>query len=55
MPVLAQCTVGKALLVPDECVKLLLKFEDYGGLYLYYCHNLEQENLGLMRDSRVEA
>jgi len=51
----AECTVGKALLVPDECVKLLLKFEDHSGLYLYHCQNLERENLGLMRDDRVEA
>lgn len=43
------------LLMPGERVKLLMKFEDYAGLYLYHCHNLEHEDLGLMRNYRVEA
>lgn len=43
------------LLMPGERVQLLLKFEDYAGLYLYHCHNLEHEDLGLMRNYRVQA
>jgi FtsP/CotA-like multicopper oxidase with cupredoxin domain len=43
------------LLMPGERVKVLLKFEDYEGLYLYHCHNLEHEDLGLMRNYRVVA
>jgi FtsP/CotA-like multicopper oxidase with cupredoxin domain len=43
------------LLMPGERVKILLKFEDYEGLYLYHCHNLEHEDLGLMRNYRVRA
>ena len=43
------------LLMPGERVKLLLKFEDFTGLYLYHCHNLEHEDMGLMRNYRVEA
>jgi FtsP/CotA-like multicopper oxidase with cupredoxin domain len=43
------------LLMPGERVKVLLKFEDYQGLYLYHCHNLEHEDLGLMRNYRVKA
>jgi FtsP/CotA-like multicopper oxidase with cupredoxin domain len=43
------------LLMPGERVKVLLKFEDYEGLYLYHCHNLEHEDLGLMRNYRVKA
>ena len=41
------------LLMPGERAKILLKFEDYEGLYLYHCHNLEHEDLGLMRNYRV--
>ena len=43
------------LVMPGERVKFLLKFEDFTGLYLYHCHNLEHEDLGLMRNYRVEA
>jgi FtsP/CotA-like multicopper oxidase with cupredoxin domain len=43
------------LLMPGERVKLLLQFKDYEGLYLYHCHNLEHEDLGLMRNYRVRA
>lgn len=41
------------LLMPGERVKILLKFEDFTGLYLYHCHNLEHEDQGLMRNYRV--
>ncbi len=43
------------LLMPGERVKLLMKFTDFTGLYLYHCHNLEHEDMGLMRNYRVEA
>lgn len=43
------------LLMPGERVRLLLKFEDYTGLFLYHCHNLEHEDMGMMRNYRVEA
>ena len=43
------------LIMPGEQVKILLKFEDYTGLYLYHCHNLEHEDMGMMRNYRVEA
>jgi FtsP/CotA-like multicopper oxidase with cupredoxin domain len=43
------------LLMPGERVKILLKFEKHKGLYLYHCHNLEHEDLGLMRNFRIEA
>jgi FtsP/CotA-like multicopper oxidase with cupredoxin domain len=44
-----------ALTMPGERVKILLKFEDFTGLYLYHCHNLEHEDMGMMRNYRVEA
>jgi FtsP/CotA-like multicopper oxidase with cupredoxin domain len=43
------------LVMPGERVKVLLKFEDYEGLYLYHCHNLEHEDQGMMRNYRVKA
>jgi blue copper oxidase len=43
------------LVMPGERVKILLKFEDFEGLYLYHCHNLEHEDMGMMRNYRVAA
>ena len=43
------------LVMPGEKVKILLKFEDFTGLYLYHCHNLEHEDMGMMRNYRVIA
>ena len=43
------------LVMPGEKVKVLLKFEDFTGLYLYHCHNLEHEDMGMMRNYRVDA
>jgi FtsP/CotA-like multicopper oxidase with cupredoxin domain len=42
------------LVMPGESVKLLLRFKDYTGLYLYHCHNLEHESQGMMRNYRVQ-
>ena len=33
-----------------ERVKLLLRFDSYPGLYVYHCHNLEHEDMGMMRN-----
>ncbi|NSW53267.1 MAG: multicopper oxidase domain-containing protein [Anaerolineae bacterium] len=41
------------LIMPGESVKLLLRFEDFTGLYMYHCHNLEHEDLGMMRNYQV--
>jgi blue copper oxidase len=43
------------LVMPGERVKLLLKFDTYAGLYLYHCHNLEHEDMGMMRNYRIRA
>jgi len=43
------------LLMPGERVKLLVKFEDFTGLYLYHCHNLEHEDMGMMRNYLVQG
>jgi FtsP/CotA-like multicopper oxidase with cupredoxin domain len=41
------------LLMPGERVKLLLRFEDYTGLFVFHCHNLEHGDNGLMRNYQV--
>ena len=43
------------LLLPGMNAKVLMRFEDYTGLFLYHCHNLEHEDLGMMRNFRIEA
>jgi FtsP/CotA-like multicopper oxidase with cupredoxin domain len=43
------------LLMPGMKVKIALKFEDYTGLFLLHCHNLEHEDLGMMRNYLVRA
>lgn len=41
------------LVMPGERVRILLRFADYPGLFLYHCHMLEHEDSGLMRNYRV--
>jgi FtsP/CotA-like multicopper oxidase with cupredoxin domain len=43
------------LVMPGERVRILLRFEDYPGLFLYHCHMLEHEDAGLMRNYLVRA
>ncbi len=42
------------LLMPGERVRLLVRFGDYPGLFLYHCHNLEHEDMGMMRNYLVK-
>lgn len=37
------------LVMPGEEVNIVKPFQDYKGLFLYHCHNLEHEDLGMMR------
>ena len=41
------------LLMPGMRMKIILRFRDYPGLFLYHCHNLEHEDLGMMRNYLV--
>ncbi len=41
------------LLMAGERVQVQLRFEDYTGLFLYHCHNLEHEDMGMMRNYRI--
>ena len=43
------------LVMPGETLRFLVKFQDYTGLYLYHCHNLEHEDTGMMRNFRIKA
>ncbi|WP_240761751.1 multicopper oxidase domain-containing protein [Nitrosococcus wardiae] len=43
------------LVMPGEKVTLLKPFEDYEGLFLYHCHNMEHEDLDMMRNFQVRA
>jgi len=43
------------LLMPGERIRILVRFGDYPGLFLYHCHNLEHEDLGMMRNYFVEG
>ncbi|MFM8331871.1 MAG: multicopper oxidase family protein, partial [Candidatus Methylumidiphilus sp.] len=38
------------LVMPGERVKIIKPFDNYTGLFTYHCHNLEHEDLGMMRD-----
>ncbi len=41
------------LVMPDEEIEIIKPFADYTGLFLYHCHNLEHEDLGMMRQFLV--
>jgi blue copper oxidase len=43
------------LVMPGEQVKILMRFQDFPGMYLYHCHNLEHEDMGMMRNFRIDA
>jgi FtsP/CotA-like multicopper oxidase with cupredoxin domain len=42
------------MLMPGERVRFLVKFGPYPGLFLYHCHNLEHEDMGMMRNFRID-
>jgi FtsP/CotA-like multicopper oxidase with cupredoxin domain len=43
------------IVMPGERVRVLMKFTDNTGLYLYHCHILEHEDIGMMRNYLIEA
>ena len=38
------------LVMPGEKVTIIKPFQDYTGLFMYHCHNLEHEDMGMMRE-----
>lgn len=43
------------LVMPGETVRLLVRTSDFPGLYVYHCHLLEHEDMGMMRNFRILA
>ena len=41
------------LVLPGETVRIQVTFTRHPGLYLYHCHILEHEDMGMMRNFRV--
>ena len=41
------------LVLPGESVRIQVTFTTHAGLYLYHCHILEHEDMGMMRNFRV--
>jgi FtsP/CotA-like multicopper oxidase with cupredoxin domain len=41
------------LVLPGETVRVQVTFSEHPGLYLYHCHILEHEDMGMMRNFRI--
>ncbi|HEY0742295.1 MAG TPA: multicopper oxidase domain-containing protein [Chryseosolibacter sp.] len=41
------------LLMPGEKVKVIMKFPQYTGVFVFHCHNLEHEDDGMMLNYRI--
>jgi hypothetical protein len=42
------------LVLPGERVRIIKPFREFKGRYMMHCHNLEHEDMGMMRDLLVE-
>jgi FtsP/CotA-like multicopper oxidase with cupredoxin domain len=42
------------LVMPGETVRIVKPFQDYKGLFMFHCHNLEHEDMGMMREFLIE-
>ena len=42
------------LVMPGEKVRIIKPFQDFKGLFMYHCHNLEHEDMGMMREFLIE-
>jgi FtsP/CotA-like multicopper oxidase with cupredoxin domain len=43
------------VVLPGETVRAQITFSKHPGLYLYHCHILEHEDMGMMRNFRIRA
>ncbi len=41
------------LLMPGMSAKVIMQFKDFKGLFVYHCHNLEHEDMGMMRNFKI--
>ncbi|TVZ27115.1 hypothetical protein JM83_2138 [Gillisia sp. Hel_I_86] len=42
------------LLMPGMKIKIIMRFSNFKGLFVYHCHNLEHEDMGMMRNFKIE-
>jgi FtsP/CotA-like multicopper oxidase with cupredoxin domain len=42
------------LVMPNETIRIIKPFQDFKGMFMYHCHNLEHEDMGMMRDFSIE-
>jgi len=42
------------LVMPGERVRIIKPFRNFKGVFMYHCHNLEHEDMGMMRDFLIE-
>ncbi|BBA36785.1 blue copper oxidase CueO [Methylocaldum marinum] len=42
------------LVMPGETVRMIKPFHHFRGVFMYHCHNLEHEDMGMMRDFLIE-
>ncbi len=42
------------LVSPGETIRIAKPFHDFKGRFMYHCHNLEHEDMGMMREFSVE-
>jgi FtsP/CotA-like multicopper oxidase with cupredoxin domain len=45
--------IDTVVVLPGETVRVQVTFSKYAGLYLYHCHILEHEDMGMMRNFRI--
>jgi FtsP/CotA-like multicopper oxidase with cupredoxin domain len=45
--------VDTVLVLPGETVRIRIPFSSHRGLFLYHCHILEHEDMGMMRNYRI--
>lgn len=43
------------LVMLGERVRSLVCFENHIGMYLYHCHNLEHEDVGVVKNYKVQT
>jgi FtsP/CotA-like multicopper oxidase with cupredoxin domain len=43
------------LIMPGETVRLLMRFHEQTGTFVYHCHNLEHADQGMMRNYAAAA
>ena len=48
------CWKDTFLIMPGETVRVLVKRDKHPGLFLTHCHILEHEDMGMMRNFRVD-